>query len=773
MKSNVLFLVMIFFLISCSEKKEREKNPVLKLWYQQPAKEWVEALPVGNGSLGGMIYGIPGKEKIVLNEESVWSGHKIYDRDKKDGYKYLSEIRQLLFDGKYVEAERMTDKRLLSDRFPSGTHANQMLGNLYIESKNTEGYTHYRRELDLNNAIVRTQYEKDGVKYSREVFSSYPGNVMVIRYEADTSGSISFSSWFERGRNTDIQVADHTITVSEHVGNGDGVKLHAILDFDVKGGNTTVTDKKIVVEGASEAVIRVVAATDYRGEDPQTLCEQRLRSSLLFRYKKLLESHIKDYQSLFDRVVFSITDSDGEDLPTDQRLEKVRNGMEDDYLTQLHYQYGRYLLISSSRPGSMPANLQGIWVDGFNPPWNADYHININIQMNYWPAEITHLPECHMPFLEFIGELREMGRLTARETYGARGFVAHHTTDAWHFTSCTGRAYWGMWPMGAAWACQHLFTHYEFTEDKAYLREYAYPVMKEAATFFVDYLIPDPETGMLVSGPSISPENRFLTADGQEATLNMGPTMDRAIISELFANCIKVSEILDVDESFRDTLKQKLALIPPLQIGSDGRLMEWVEEFEEAEPGHRHISHLYALHPSNQITWHETPELFEAAKKTIEYRLAHGGGHTGWSRAWIINFRARLLEGNKAYEDVIALQRQSTLPNLFDNHPPFQIDGNFGLVSGITEMLMQSHTGEIHILPALPEAWKSGRILGIMARGGFEIDIEWSEGTLRSLTIRSKLGNPLQVRYGETVKQRETKKGQVLVLNERLEEKEF
>jgi alpha-L-fucosidase 2 len=770
MNSNVLLLATVFALISCSEKKERENNPVLKLWYQQPAREWVEALPVGNGSLGGMIYGIPGKEKIVLNEESIWSGHKIYDRDKKKGYQYLDEIRQLLFNGKYVEAERMTDKRLLSERFPSGTHANQMLGYLYIESKNTEGYTHYRRELDLNNAIVRTQYEKDGVKFYREVFSSYPGKAMIIHYSADKSGSIHFSSWFERGPNTDIKVESQTIRVSEHVGNGDGVKLHAILHYDVRGGSITVQGEKIVVEGASEAIIRVVTATDYRGEDPRAVCEQRLQDVLDAGYKSLLKDHTKDYRSLFDRVVFSLTDNDGEDQPTDQRLEKVRSGIEDDYLTQLHYQYGRYLLISSSRPGSMPANLQGIWVDGFNPPWNADYHININIQMNYWPAEITHLPECHVPFLEFIGELREMGRLTARETYGARGFVAHHTTDAWHFTACTGKAWWGMWPMGAAWACQHLFTHYEFTEDKAYLREYAYPLMKEAATFFVDYLVPDPETGMLVSGPSISPENRFITADGREATLNMGPTMDRAIISELFTHCIKASKILDVDASFRDTLHQKLALIPPLQVGSDGRLMEWTEEFEEAEPGHRHISHLYALHPSNQITRYETPELFEAAKKTIEYRLAHGGGHTGWSRAWIINFWARLLEGNKAYENVLALQRQSTLSNLFDDHPPFQIDGNFGLVSGITEMLMQSHAGEIHILPALPDTWPSGTIRGIRARGGFKIDIEWSEGTLCSLTIQSKLGNPLRVRYGEIVKHRETKKGQVLVLNELLED---
>ncbi|NQU87416.1 MAG: glycoside hydrolase family 95 protein [Mariniphaga sp.] len=770
MKNRLIFIALIFVLFSCSEKEPVEKGSSLKLWYSQPATEWEEALPVGNGSLGGMIYGIPGKEKIVLNEESIWSGHKMYDRDKKDGHKYVREIQQMVFDGKYMEAERMANEKLLSDRFPSGSHANQMLGYLFIESKNTEDYTNYRRELDLNNSIVSTTFDKEGVQYFREVFSSYPDQVMVVRYGANKAGSISFSSWVERNSQTEIKVENYAITISEHVSNGDGVKLHSIINYEVKGGSTIVEDGKIVIEGATEVIIRIVAATDYRGNNPEEICMQRLRNTTAVKYEKLLQFHVDDYQELFNRVVFELTKNDGEDLPTDLRLENVKNGFEDDYLTQLQYQFGRYLLISSSRPGSMPSNLQGIWVDGFNPPWNADYHININVQMNYWLSEITNLTECHVPFLEFVGELREMGRITAKETYGARGFVAHHTSDAWHFTACTGNAQWGMWPMGAAWSCQHLFMHYEFTENKTFLEEYAYPVMKEAAIFFVDLMVKNPNTGMLVSGPSISPENRFLTADGQRATMNMGPTMDKAIISELFANCIAASEILDIDNSFRDTLEQKLAQMPPLQIGSDGRLMEWVEEFEEPEPGHRHISHLYALHPSNQITKQKTPELFEAAKKSIEYRLANGGGHTGWSRAWIINFWARLFEANKAYQNVIALQRNSTLSNLFDNHPPFQIDGNFGVVSGITEMLMQSHAGEIHILPALPDAWPSGKIKGIMARGGFKIDIEWSEGKLQSLNITSKLGNMLNLRYGETVKTFDSTKGEEFSFNGFVEE---
>ncbi len=768
MKFHFLTYVVALLLISCSGKVDKTVKAPLKLWYETPAENWNEALPIGNGSLGAMIFGNPVKEKIVLNEETIWTGHKMYDRDKKDGHKYIREVQALLMEGKYIEAERLASDKIMAERFPTGTMTNQMLGNLFIESEGLEGFTNYKRSLDLNNSIATVTYEKGGVNFFREAFSSYPDKVMVFRFGADKPKKISFKAWVERNENTKIEIKDNSIIFSEHVGNGDGVKFASVLNFEVSGGKISEEGGKIKVEEASQVIIRVVAESDFRGGDPLGICGERLKTVMSVAYDKLLRFHVEDYKGLFDRVSFKITENDGEDLPTNLRLENVKNGVEDDYLTQLLYQYGRYMLISSSRPGSMPANLQGIWVDGFKPPWNSDYHININIQMNYWLAELTNLTECHIPFLEYIGSLREMGRLTAKETYGCGGFVAHHTSDIWGFTACFGKPQYGMWPLGAAWSCQHLFTHYEFTKNKEFLRDYAYPVMKEAAEFFVDLMVEDPKTGYLLSGPSISPENRFLTKDGQVATMNMAPSMDRAIITELFQNCIASAKILNIDDGFRAQLQTMLEKIPPQEVGSDGRLMEWVEEFEEPEPGHRHISHLYSLHPSNQITKQKSPDLFEAAKKTLEHRLANGGGHTGWSRAWIINFWARLLEAEKAYENVLALQRKSLLANLFDNHPPFQIDGNFGYVSGITEMLLQSHAGEIVLLPSLPKAWQSGEIKGIKAKGGFELDIKWDKGKLSEAKIKSTFGNPCKLNYNGKLKELELEAGESILLDSNL-----
>jgi alpha-L-fucosidase 2 len=754
--TKILVPFLLIFILACSKTDEHAQ--ALKIWFDQPTEKWNEGLPIGNGSLGAMIYGTPAKEVICLNEETIWTGEKRYDRDnKKAGPEVIKEIQQMLFDGKYVEAEEFLTANLLAERLPSGTMTNQMLANFFVERSGMDSVTNFRRELDLNNAVQTTRFEKDGVSYRREYFSSFPGKAMIIKYSADKSNAINLSAWIERTENTNIELTENSIHFSEHVGNGVGVKFHSTIHFETNGGTAEVQNGKIVISGADELTIRIVAASDYRGGNPELMCAKNLENVLSHNYKELYDEHVADYRSLFKRLDFTISENDGEDLPTDKRLEQVKKGTFDNYLTQVQYQFGRYLLISSSRPGTMPANLQGIWVDGFNPPWNADYHININIQMNYWLAEMTNLSECSEPFLEFIGNLREMGRISARETYGCRGFVAHHTSDAWYGTAAFGRARFGMWPMGAAWCCQHLYTHYEYTGDKSYLADRAYPIMKEAAQFFVDFMITDPKTGFLVTSPSVSPENNFMTADGKVATVSNGCTMDRAIIFELYRNCIKSAEILGIDEGFRDTLQSQLKQIQPLQIGSDGRLMEWMEEFDERDAGHRHISHLYALHPSNQISKENTPELFDAAKLTIEHRLANGGGHTGWSRAWIVNFWARLLEAEKAHENIIALQQKSTLPNLLDVHPPFQIDGNFGVVSGITEMLMQSHDSKINLLPALPSAWPKGSISGLRARGGFEVDIQWENGKLVEARI-------LAIRDGEFRVFSENKLSEVILL---------
>jgi len=647
---------------------------------------------------------------------------------------------------------------------------NQALGDIFIDFGSQGNLSDYRRELNIEDAIARVSYTSNKVNYVREYFSSAADQTLIIRLTADKAGSLNFSLHLSRqGNRATIVTIGNEIDMNEHVGDGKGVKMFTRLKLSADGGRTTSGGDSIRVEKANSVTIFLTSATDYFGSDPSTTTRKQLEAVYMQPFENIRKNHITDYQSLFKRVVLDLGSGNGIFFTTDARMEALQNGYIDPDLIELYYQFGRYLLISSSRPGGLPANLQGIWVDGMNPPWSADYHININIQMNYWPSEATNLGELQKPFIDFIDALRPNGRRTAREVYGTNGIVAHYTTDPWHFTEPTGAVGYGMWPMGIAWSCQNIWDHYQFGGDKEYLRNKSYPIMKEASEFCIDWLVKNPKTGYLVSGPSISPENSFkIPGESGTASMVMGPTMDHMIIRDLLQNTIQASIILDVDRPFRNKMEETLKKLAPTKIGSDGRIMEWTEEFEEPEPGHRHISHLYGLHPGNQITQHN-PELLEAARKTIEYRLANGGGHTGWSRAWIINFYARLKDGDKAYENLLALLTKSTMDNLLDNHPPFQIDGNFGGTAGITEMLLQSYAGEVELLPALPSAWSKGYIHGLIARGGFLVDIDWENGKLKQARIISKLGNSLKLSYaGKIIEIANTEKGKEYLFGENL-----
>jgi len=770
-------IIVLILLLGCNSGNQKEDVKEDLLWYKQSANKWEEALPLGNGTLGVMVFGKTSNERFQLNDDSMWPADSEEWNEPAGNKQDLEAIRNLLFKGDNAAADEMFVEKFSRKKV---VRSHQTLGDLFIDFDHKK-ITDYRRELNISNATANISYKSNGNLITEKIFVSNPHNAIVIEISSEAAAGLNGNVRLSRPEDNGFATAKTTTNddnyllmqgeVTQREGKFDskpapilnGVKFETCLKIDNEGGEVVRGKDYLELKNVKKATIYLVSNSSFYFEDYLNQNKIDIKSLGEKDVKTIEEAHIKDYQNLYNRVQLNLDDGSLDSIPTDERIALIKKDDVDLGLEALLFKYGRYLLISSSREGSNPANLQGLWNQHIKAPWNADYHLNINLQMNYWLANMTNLEELNTPLFDFIDLLVEKGKVTAAKNFGCSGTFIPHATDLWGATWLRApTAYWGCSVGAGGWMMQHYWQHYEFTQDTKFLKERAFPAMQEVAKFYSDWLIEDPRDGYLISAPSTSPENRFLNSDGQKAATCLGSAMDQQVIAEVFKNYIKACEVLQIESSFlKKVRQQQQQLRPGFVIGSDGRILEWDREYTELEPGHRHMSQLYGFHPGVAVSKEKDPEIFEAVKKTLDFRLENGGAGTGWSRAWLINCSARLLDGDMAHEHIGLLLKKSMYNNLFDAHPPFQIDGNFGYTAGVTEMLLQSHEkNTIRILPALPTLWKEGNVKGLKARGGLTVDISWSQNMLDEVLMYAELDTSFNLIYQDKVVPVEIKGGE-------------